>query len=477
MGDSGGGITDGSQKLPRGRFPWFNVDGKTHKPYMIGIGGGSASGKTSVANHIIKKLGVVLLQMDSFYKSLTKHEIDQAYANNYNFDHPNSFDFEILFQTLNNLKSGVKVDVPIYDFGTHSRLSETTTIYGANIIIFEGIFALYDPKVRELMDLMLFVDTDSDVRLARRLKRDIAERGRDIHGVLQQYKKYVKPAFDDYILPTMKHADVIVPRGSDNHAAINVIIQHIVRELDVRDLSLRSQLLQLRYPSEKPQSVVVLESTPEVHAMLQTLEEKGVSREDFEFMVDRLSRLVVEKGLFEYENTNPTFLETASVLKLHEKLCGVVVTRTKGPTMVHGLTQVINHIPLGTVMLVQPLHNTSRSPSPSGPSPTPTDESAATQLVNEVAEIELHHCRLPKDIRDRTVIITDVTTSTGAAAMMAVRIVLDHGVPEKNIIFLSLVATSHGLHVLANAFPEVKIVVAQVVTEIHHGIKHIGDLS
>ncbi|KAJ3071555.1 Uridine-cytidine kinase-like 1, partial [Podochytrium sp. JEL0797] len=223
--DSGGGITDGETRLPRGRFPWFNVDGTTHKPYMIGIGGGSASGKTSVANKIIQCLGVpwvVLVQMDSFYKSLTAAQIEQAYANNYNFDHPNAFDFDILFETLNNLKSGVKVDVPVYDFGTHSRLADTTTaIYGANIIIFEGIFALYDPKVRELMDLMLFVDTDSDVRLVRRMKRDIAERGRDMHGVLQQYKKYVKPAFDDYILPTMKHADVIVPWQRPNMAAIH----------------------------------------------------------------------------------------------------------------------------------------------------------------------------------------------------------------------------------------------------------------
>ncbi|ORY46569.1 uridine kinase [Rhizoclosmatium globosum] len=456
MGDSGGGITDGDHKLPRGRFPWFSVDGKTHKPYMIGIGGGSASGKTSVANHIIKKLGVpwvVLLQMDSFYKSLSKAEIEQAYANNYNFDHPNSFDFDVLFETLKNLKSGVKVDVPIYDFGTHSR---------ANIIIFEGIFALYDPKVRDLMDLMLFVDTDSDVRLARRLKRDIAERGRDIHGVLQQYKKYVKPAFDDYILPTMKHADVIVPRGSDNVAAINVIMQHITRELDARDLSLRSQLLQLRYPAQKPDSVVVLESNPEVHAMLQTLEEKGVSREDFEFMVDRLSRLVVERGLLEFEKVNPSMMETTNVLKLHEKI--------KGTNYAPWLDASHQQTPTWNCHACQPIN--SRSPSPSGHS----DETAATQLVNDVAEIELHHCRLPRDIRDRVVIITDVTTSTGAAAMMAVRIVLDHGVEEKNIIFLSLVATSHGLHVLANAFPEVKIVVAHVVSEIYPGIRQIEEI-
>ncbi|KAJ3235027.1 Uridine-cytidine kinase-like 1 [Chytriomyces hyalinus] len=471
MGDSGGGITDGDQKLKRGRFPWFSLDGTPHKPYIIGIGGGSASGKTSVANIIIKELGVpwvVLVQMDSFYKSLTKEQIEQAYQNNYNFDHPDSFDFDILEETLKNLKDGVQVDVPVYDFNTHSRLKDTSTsIYGANIVIFEGIFALHDPKVRELMDLMLFVDTDSDVRLARRLRRDIAERGRDIHGVLSQYKKFVKPAFDDYIYPTMKHADVIVPRGSDNVAAISVITQHIIREMDARDLSLRSQLLKIKYPKEKPDSVALLDQNPEVASMLLLLQDKSLDKSDFAFNVDRLSRLVVERGLVEYELSQEANVE--GVLKLHQKMCAVEVTRTKGPSMLRGLTQVLNHLPLGSIMLVQTRDVTSPKPS--------SEDSPTSLLAKEVAEIELHHMNLPKDIKDRVVIITDVTTSTGAAAMMAVRVVLDHGVKEKNIIFLSLVATAHGLHVLTNAFPAVKIATAEVVSEIDDGFRRISDIG
>ncbi|KAI9355323.1 uridine kinase family-domain-containing protein [Zopfochytrium polystomum] len=162
------------RQMEKGRFPWYSLDGKPSQPYIIGIGGGSASGKTSVSHRIITQLGVpwvVLLQMDSFYKSLTKEQIAEAYKNNYDFDHPNAFDFDILYETLLNLKKGVKVDVPVYDFSTHSRLARTTPVYGANVIIFEGIFALHDAKVRSIMDLMLFVDTDADVRLARRLGR------------------------------------------------------------------------------------------------------------------------------------------------------------------------------------------------------------------------------------------------------------------------------------------------------------------
>ncbi|KAJ3141967.1 Uridine-cytidine kinase-like 1 [Physocladia obscura] len=427
--------------------------------------------------------------MDSFYKSLSVEQKDQAYANNYNFDHPNSFDFNILFDTLNNLKSGIKVDVPQYSFSTHSRLEDTTTIYGANIIIFEGIFALYDAKVRDLMDLMLFVDTDSDVRLARRLKRDIAERNRDLHGVLTQYKKYVKPAFDDYILPTMKYADVILPNGTENSAAINVIVQHITRELDARDLSLRSQILGLKYPNEKPDGVVVLEKSLEVEALLETLQRKDVSQRDFEFDVDRLSRLVVERGLTEYEKElsikSIEAMDTAKVIKLHEQLCGVIVTRTRGPTMLNGLNQVIKNLPTGTVMLVQP--NDSRVSSPTNVTNSEIETShanqATQQFVNDVSEIELHHCALPKDVKSRIVIVSDVTMSTGAAAMMALRVVLDHGVDERNIIFMTLLSTAHALHVITNAFPKVKIVVAEVVSAVNVGgqviedIRHFGDRS
>jgi len=155
-----------------GRLPWYNAEGQIRTPYIVGLAGGSASGKTTVAARIIRNLGVpwvALLSMDNFYKSLTAEQMAMAHNNEYNFDHPQAFDYEKLFQVLQDLKKGVKVEVPIYDFKTHSRLADkTTTIYGANVIIFEGIFALWDKDVRDLMDLKLFVDTDSDIRLARR---------------------------------------------------------------------------------------------------------------------------------------------------------------------------------------------------------------------------------------------------------------------------------------------------------------------
>ena len=182
---------------------------------MIGVCGGSASGKTTVANKIISELGVpwvTLLSMDSFYKVLTEQQHQLAGLNEYNFDHPDAFDFELLLKTLLRLKEMKKVEVPIYNFVTHRRESKTVSMYGANVIIFEGILAFHMEEIRDTLDMKIFVETDSDVRLARRLKRDISLRGRDIHGVMQQYENHVKPAYDSYIAPTMQHADIIVPR-------------------------------------------------------------------------------------------------------------------------------------------------------------------------------------------------------------------------------------------------------------------------
>jgi uridine kinase len=141
------------------------------EPYIIGIAGGSASGKTSVSQRIIQQLQVsqvALISADSFYKPLTETEIQAAYRNDYDFDHPDAFDSNLLSQVLFNLKKRLPVNIPVYDFATHSRLDKTTVIKDVNVIIFEGLFVLYHANIRELMDLLLFVDTDADVRLVRR---------------------------------------------------------------------------------------------------------------------------------------------------------------------------------------------------------------------------------------------------------------------------------------------------------------------
>ncbi|XP_024207791.2 uridine-cytidine kinase-like 1 isoform X16 [Pan troglodytes] len=234
-----------------GRPPWYNEHGTQSKEaFAIGLGGGSASGKTTVARMIIEALDVpwvVLLSMDSFYKLLhslphqvlTEQQQEQAAHNNFNFDHPDAFDFDLIISTLKKLKQGKSVKVPIYDFTTHSRKKDWKTLYGANVIIFEGIMAFADKTLLELLDMKIFVDTDSDIRLVRRLRRDISERGRDIEGVIKQYNKFVKPSFDQYIQPTMRLADIVVPRGSGNTVAIDLIVQHVHSQLEERELSVR----------------------------------------------------------------------------------------------------------------------------------------------------------------------------------------------------------------------------------------------
>lgn len=204
-------------------------------PFLIGVAGGTASGKTSVCERIMEQLGqvdssqkrVVMLSQDSFYKKLDSKEKKLANKGEYNFDHPDAFDTKLLSVTLKAILESKPVQVPKYDFKTHSRDPDMVTIFPADVVLLEGILVLYDPQIRELMHMKLFVDTDSDTRLARRVLRDTQEMGRDLDQVLNQYINFVKPAFEEFTLPTKKYADVIIPRGAENNVAIDLIVQHI----------------------------------------------------------------------------------------------------------------------------------------------------------------------------------------------------------------------------------------------------------
>ncbi|KAK0159922.1 hypothetical protein PV328_007382 [Microctonus aethiopoides] len=212
------------------------AEGKT--PFLIGVSGGTASGKSTVCKRIMEKLGqvdmdhterqVVCISQDSFYRDLTQAEKIRAEKGQYNFDHPDAFDNDLILQTLQDILAGIKCEIPAYDYRTNSLVkNQITTIYPADVVLFEGILIFYFPKIRELFHMKLFVDTDSDTRLARRVPRDINERGRDLDYVLNQYMNYVKPAFEEFCLPTKKFADVIIPRGADNTVAIDLIVHHI----------------------------------------------------------------------------------------------------------------------------------------------------------------------------------------------------------------------------------------------------------
>ncbi|CAG8606490.1 10466_t:CDS:10, partial [Dentiscutata erythropus] len=416
-------------------------------PGTVGVAGGSGSGKTSVSERIIANLNVpwvVVLSMDSYYKVLTSEQKIEALNSNYNFDHPNAFDFDLLLENLKDLKEGKRVEVPIYDFVTHSRLPQTNTLYGANVIIFEGIFALYDRRITDLMDLKIFVDTDSDIRLVRRLKRDIDQRGRDINGVIQQYLNFVKPAFDQYIQPTVKNADVIIPRGLENLVAIDLITKHIQRQLNERRYSFRWELLKkIDYNGELPKNVIVLDQTPQLKGIHTIMRDRDTQRDDFIFYSERLATLVIERGLAEITVKDHKIITSLDVpymgKKCDEQLCGVSILRAGG-IMEVGLRRVAKDAFIGKILIQ-------------------TDPTTGEPL--------LHFAKLPNNIHDCYVLLMDAQIATGAAALMAIRILLDHNVPEDRIIFLTLLATRLGLHVISNAFPLVKVCTSMIDPKIN----------
>jgi len=208
------------------------------KPFMIGVAGGTASGKSTVCDKLMEKLGqnevkivekqVVHLSQDSFYRELSEVESEKAKKGMFNFDHPNAFDNELMETCMQSILNGKQTQIPVYDFKTNARVPGVfTTIYPSDVVLVEGILVFYYPAIRNLFDLKLFVDTDADIRLARRVMRDIEERGRDLETVLLQYTSLVKPAFEEFCIPTKKYADIIIPRGAENTVAIDLIKQHI----------------------------------------------------------------------------------------------------------------------------------------------------------------------------------------------------------------------------------------------------------
>uniref|UniRef100_A0AAZ3P204 uridine/cytidine kinase n=1 Tax=Oncorhynchus tshawytscha TaxID=74940 RepID=A0AAZ3P204_ONCTS len=203
----------------------FEMERPRHRPFLIGVSGGTASGKSTVCAKIMELLGqnkvdhhqrkVAIVSQDSFYRVLTLDQKAKALKGQYNFDHPDAFDNELMYQTLKDIVEGSVVEVPTYDFVTHSRLQDRIMVYPADVVLFEGILVFYSQEVRDMFHMKLFVDTDSDVR------------GCTNYQILNQYTTFVKPAFEEFCLPTKKYADVIIPRGVDNMVAINLIVQHI----------------------------------------------------------------------------------------------------------------------------------------------------------------------------------------------------------------------------------------------------------
>lgn len=457
-----------------GRAPWYNAEGEPVPAYVVGIAGGSASGKTSVARAILKSLPnvpwVAIVSQDAYYKSLSAEQSRLAFQDSYDFDHPDAFDYDILKQCINDLRHGRAVEIPVYSFVQHQRTSETNYLYGPAVLIVEGIFVLHDPEIRKLLDLKVFVQADSDLMLARRIKRDIVERGRSVSSILDQYLRYVKPAFDNFVSVTAKNADMIVP-GSNNDVAIEVISQHMEKQLRDRSMKLRAEFyktyagpdlgIDTSASSEHsngtsssrnvqalslPANVMMLPQTPQLRSLLTLLHDRTTATSEFTFACKRVGTLVVELAstLLPYKSKSITIhggrSHTGHELDV-SSMCSVSILRS-GAVLEPSVRRAFPAMSLGSLLI---------------------------QSNEEDGEPHLYDVSLPSFIKRREtaknswVFLLDAQVGTGAAAFMAIRVLLDHAVPPSQIIFVTLLASAQGgIHALQRAFPQVRIVVAGV---------------
>ncbi|OLN23433.1 uridine kinase [Domibacillus antri] len=207
------------------------------KPIVIGVAGGSGSGKTSVARAIHDHFqggSIMMIEQDYYYKNQSHLTFEERLKQNY--DHPFAFDNDLLIEQMQELMNGRPVEKPVYDYVQHTRSNETVPLEPKDVIILEGILVLEDERLRDLMDIKLFVDTDADLRFIRRLTRDITERGRSLDSVVDQYTTIVRPMHNQFIEPTKRYADVIIPIGGENKVAIDIIIAKIQTILEQKDI-------------------------------------------------------------------------------------------------------------------------------------------------------------------------------------------------------------------------------------------------
>lgn len=199
---------------------------------IIGISGGTASGKTTIVHELLETLGESgqLISQDAYYLPFSQMSLEERKKQNY--DHPSSIEMERLYQDLLQLREGKDVDIPIYDYVDYTRSKETLNIRASGIIIVEGLFVLYDNEVRSLFDLSVYVQADPDERLIRRIGRDMEKRGRSLESVLNQYQEIVKPMHEAFIAPTKKYADIILPRGAENRRGVELLKGHLKRMME-----------------------------------------------------------------------------------------------------------------------------------------------------------------------------------------------------------------------------------------------------
>lgn len=457
--------------MPRYVPPW-------KQPYLIGIAGCSGSGKTSIASSVIHNLNVpwtVLLSMDNFYKPLSAKERERAFASEYDFDCPEAIDIDMLVQVLRDLKTGKKAQIPTYSFNLHNRTDKWLTLYGANVIIIEGIYALYDPRVIELLDLKVFVDTDFDICLARRLDRDIVDRGRDIPLIIQQWDKFVKPNYELHIKHTMRNADIVVPRGLENTIGIDMLTNHIKRQLAQKSKAHVRDIMQLDDVTEDNtcnDSIIQLAQTNQVRAIHTIISNQSTGRDQFKFYFDRVASILVTKALDELGGQD--MLDIANTMVSHKPVTTPVDVTFDGVSFNFDNVTAVTLI-RGGECFQHALRDAV---------PTMRIGKLLVQADSRTGEPQLHARSLPpcldpkpqgpegrldadaiKELHRSKVILCDGQIFSGGALIVAVAVLLDHGLDITDIVVVAYAASRIGISRILFAHPQLKIVVARIDEE------------
>ncbi|KAM0507624.1 hypothetical protein ACHAP9_003030 [Verticillium nonalfalfae] len=367
--------------------PWADVS-------IIGIAGSSGSGKSTLAHAICKKLNlpwVVILSM--------------------------AIDFDVLTQCLRDLKAGKRAEIPVYSFAKHQRLDHSTTIYSPHVLILEGIFALYDQRILDLLDMKIFCEADPDTCLSRRVLRDVRERDRDVEGIMKQWFGFVKPNFEKYI------ERKLLEKSTHHRAALTQL------EIDAAAEPL----------SDK---VFILDQTPQLRGMNTILQDIDTSAEDFIFYFDRLACLLVEKALNnvrfkEYDAETPAGYKYKG-LQAKGEVTAVLVLRG-GAAFETALHRLIPDCRTGRILV---------------------------QSNVRTGEPELHYLKLPSQIeKSESVLLIDTQMASGGAALMAVQVLVDHGVAQENIVLACYHAGKLGVHRLTKVFPGISVVLCNMLPD------------
>ncbi|AET37865.1 uridine kinase URK1 Ecym_2112 [Eremothecium cymbalariae DBVPG len=428
--------------------PWIT-------PYIIGVGGTSGSGKTSVAAKIVSSINTpwtVLISLDNFYKPLSAEDHSKAFRNEYDFDEPKALDMDLAYECLLALKEGKKVTMPVYSFVHHNRVPDKNIcIYGASVVVFEGIYALYEERMSSLMDLKIYVDADLDICLARRLSRDIISRGRDLESCITQWERFVKPNAEKFVKPTMKNADVIFPSISDNSIATKMLIGHIKSKLQQKSQDHIEYLVELGHkslPLDNLETIHQLEQTNQVASLKTMVLDRSLDRDGFVFYFDRIATILVSKALDwipASKCSRPVItsygheLENAIDVNF-DKVTAINIVRS-GDCFMTSLRKAIPNISIGKLLI---------------------------QSDSQTGEPQLHCELLPNNIDSgfEQVLLMDAQIISGAAIIMAIQVLIDHGVELSKIKVIVYLATETGIRRIINAFQNrIVIYAGEIVSE------------